>query len=68
MQSVGSAARDLASPKTPKPSDSVPEIQGSTDLIEQRIQEKLWETLVSLPFRSYNIRHFRSSLTYKRVL
>jgi hypothetical protein len=45
--SGSNAAGVLTSPKTPKPGDSIPEVQGSTDLMEQRIQEKLWRNLVT---------------------
>ena len=41
------ASGELASPKSPKPSDSVPLVDGAADLVEQRIQEKLWKSLVS---------------------
>jgi hypothetical protein len=41
------ASGEIASPKSPKPTNPAPQVDGASDLLEQRIQEKLWKTLVS---------------------
>lgn len=60
--SGGNAAGVLSSPRTPKPGDSIPEVQGSGDLMEQRIQEKLYRSLVTQHEQQYKTLQEQSAL------